>query len=123
MATRNTCGGIYFAATRSLPRVAASVEQLPRPSHYGRGFDRAGGQGCRQELGHGTHQGEYMGIEPTGKSVTYNEIFIFRFVNGRIAETWGSSTSSRRCDSSAPFVEASHHHTNGGVLAACSMPI
>jgi hypothetical protein len=23
------------------------------------------------------------------KSVTYNEIFIFRFVNGRIAETWG----------------------------------
>ena len=37
----------------------------------------------------GTHQGEYMGIPPTGKSVTYNEIFIFRFVNARIAETWG----------------------------------
>jgi steroid delta-isomerase-like uncharacterized protein len=37
----------------------------------------------------GTHQGEYMGIPPTGKSVTYNEIFIFRFADGRIAETWG----------------------------------
>jgi steroid delta-isomerase-like uncharacterized protein len=37
----------------------------------------------------GTHEGEYMGIPPTGKSVTYNEIFIGRFVNGRIAETWG----------------------------------
>jgi steroid delta-isomerase-like uncharacterized protein len=37
----------------------------------------------------GTHLGEYMGIPPTGKSVTYNEIFIGRFVNGRIAETWG----------------------------------
>ena len=37
----------------------------------------------------GTHHGEYMGVPPTGKSVTYNEIFIFRFVNGRIAETWG----------------------------------
>jgi steroid delta-isomerase-like uncharacterized protein len=37
----------------------------------------------------GTHRGEYMGIQPTGKSVTYNEIFIMRFVNGRIAETWG----------------------------------
>jgi steroid delta-isomerase-like uncharacterized protein len=37
----------------------------------------------------GTHQGEYMGIPPTGKSVTYNEIFIVRFVNGRFAETWG----------------------------------
>jgi len=26
----------------------------------------------------GTHQGDYMGRPPTGKSVTYNEIFIFR---------------------------------------------
>jgi steroid delta-isomerase-like uncharacterized protein len=37
----------------------------------------------------GTHQGDYMGIPPTGKSVTYNEIFILRFTGGRIAETWG----------------------------------
>jgi steroid delta-isomerase-like uncharacterized protein len=37
----------------------------------------------------GTHQGEYMGLQPTGKSVTYNEIFIARFAGGRIAETWG----------------------------------
>jgi steroid delta-isomerase-like uncharacterized protein len=37
----------------------------------------------------GTHHGEYMGHSPTGKSITYNEIFIFRFVDGRIAETWG----------------------------------
>jgi steroid delta-isomerase-like uncharacterized protein len=37
----------------------------------------------------GTHQGEYMGIQATGKSVTYNEIFIARFAGGRIAETWG----------------------------------
>jgi predicted ester cyclase len=36
----------------------------------------------------GTHQGEYMGIPPTGKAVTYNEIFIARFVNGRVAEAW-----------------------------------
>lgn len=37
----------------------------------------------------GTHQGEYMGLAPSGKSVEYNEIFIFRFVDGRIAEIWG----------------------------------
>jgi steroid delta-isomerase-like uncharacterized protein len=37
----------------------------------------------------GTHQGDYMGHAPTGKPVTYNEIFIFRFANGRVAETWG----------------------------------
>ncbi|MGX9791198.1 ester cyclase [Mycobacterium sp. MMS18-G62] len=37
----------------------------------------------------GTHQGEFMGVAGTGKSVTYNEIFIFRFAGGRVAETWG----------------------------------
>jgi steroid delta-isomerase-like uncharacterized protein len=37
----------------------------------------------------GTQRGEYMGRPPTGKRVTYNEIFIFRFAGGRIAETWG----------------------------------
>ena len=37
----------------------------------------------------GTHQGEYMGLPATGRPVAYNEIFIFRFVDGRIAETWG----------------------------------
>jgi len=37
----------------------------------------------------GTHLGEYNGLPPTGKSVSYNEIFIMRFANGRIAEIWG----------------------------------
>jgi steroid delta-isomerase-like uncharacterized protein len=43
---------------------------------------------CRNTVT-GTHQGEYMGLPPTGKSITYNEIFIVRFAGGRIAETWG----------------------------------
>ena len=37
----------------------------------------------------GTHRGEYRGLPPTGKSVTYNEIFVVRFADGRIAEIWG----------------------------------
>jgi predicted ester cyclase len=37
----------------------------------------------------GTNRGEYMGRPPTGRSVTYNEMFILRFANGRIAEVWG----------------------------------
>jgi len=37
----------------------------------------------------GTHQGEFNGIPPTGRSVSYSEIFIMRFANGRIAEIWG----------------------------------
>ena len=37
----------------------------------------------------GTHLGDYMGLESTGKSIAYDEIFIFRFANGRVVETWG----------------------------------
>jgi steroid delta-isomerase-like uncharacterized protein len=37
----------------------------------------------------GTHTGEYMGLPPTGKSIAYDEIFIFRFDDGRVVETWG----------------------------------
>jgi steroid delta-isomerase-like uncharacterized protein len=43
---------------------------------------------CRDTVT-GTHQGEYRGLPPTGKSVRYNEIFIVRFAGGRIAEIWG----------------------------------
>ena len=43
---------------------------------------------CRNTVT-GTHRGEFRGLSPTGKSVRYSEIFIFRFVDGRIAEIWG----------------------------------
>lgn len=37
----------------------------------------------------GTHQGEYMGIPATGKVITWNEMFIVRVTDGRVAESWG----------------------------------
>jgi steroid delta-isomerase-like uncharacterized protein len=37
----------------------------------------------------GTHRGEYQGLAPTGRTVTYSEIFICRFAGGRIAEIRG----------------------------------
>ena len=36
----------------------------------------------------GTHRGEHLGVPPTGRSVTYDEVIIARFADGRIAETW-----------------------------------
>jgi len=37
----------------------------------------------------GTHQGDYLGLAPTGRPVAYAEMFIVRFAGGRIVETWG----------------------------------
>ncbi len=38
----------------------------------------------------GTHQGELLGIPPTGKQVTMKGITIYRIVNGQFAEIWES---------------------------------
>ncbi len=37
---------------------------------------------------HGTHQGELMGIPPTGKQVTVTGIDLFRVAGDKIAEHW-----------------------------------
>jgi predicted ester cyclase len=36
----------------------------------------------------GTHQGTFMGIAPTGKTVTFTAIFIAYLTNGKIEEQW-----------------------------------
>ncbi len=38
----------------------------------------------------GTHQGQLMGIAPTGKRVTLTEMAISRIVDGKIMETWNN---------------------------------
>ncbi len=38
--------------------------------------------------GQGTHQGELMGIAPTGRAVTVTGIEVDRIVGGKIEETW-----------------------------------
>jgi len=37
---------------------------------------------------HGTQQGEYLGIPPPGKPLTFSGIYIFRVSDGKIAEVW-----------------------------------
>lgn len=39
----------------------------------------------------GTHQGEFQGVEPTGKSFSVRGCQIARFEDDRLAERWGSS--------------------------------
>jgi predicted ester cyclase len=37
----------------------------------------------------GTHRGRFVGIEPTGRSVSTEEFAVYRVDGGRIAEVWG----------------------------------
>ena len=38
----------------------------------------------------GTHQGEFFGIPPTGKTVVVSNIHIMRFAGDKIVEHWGN---------------------------------
>lgn len=37
---------------------------------------------------HATHTGEFKGIEPTGKSVAYSGVTVYRIQEGKIIEYW-----------------------------------
>lgn len=37
----------------------------------------------------GTHQGQFRGLPPTGKTINYGEVFIVRFADGLVVEGWG----------------------------------
>jgi predicted ester cyclase len=37
---------------------------------------------------HGTHEGEFMGIPPSGRSVSMGLIDIVRILDGRVVEHW-----------------------------------
>jgi predicted ester cyclase len=38
----------------------------------------------------GTHQGEFMGIAPTGKSITLTGILVSRFADDKVVEDWNN---------------------------------
>jgi predicted ester cyclase len=48
----------------------------------------AGDRVVARWLGTGTHRGELMGIDPTGKPISVEAISVFRVENGKIAEEW-----------------------------------
>ena len=41
----------------------------------------------------GTHTGEFMGIPPTGKRISFTGIYIAQIANGKIVEHWGEEDS------------------------------
>jgi steroid delta-isomerase-like uncharacterized protein len=43
----------------------------------------------------GTHQGEFLGVPASGKTVDFTKIGLFRIENGKIAESWYEFDSLR----------------------------
>lgn len=43
-----------------------------------------------RSVGTGTQKGEFLGLKPTGKRITFRALDVHRFENGRIIESWHS---------------------------------
>ena len=72
----------FFAQLRSgLPDLQMTIEDLIAEG------DRV----VARFVVRGTHQGAFLGIPPTGKSVGFTGIDIVRIANGRIVEHWGNT--------------------------------
>ena len=71
--------GVVARLYRAFPDLHITLEDLIEE----------GDKVVEKDLVTGTLQGEFNGLPPTGRSVSYHEIFIMRFANGRIAEIWG----------------------------------
>ena len=69
-----------FAMLRSgFPDIKATIEHLIAE----------GDQVVLHMTWSGTHKGEFMGIPPTGKSVSFGVIDILRIAEGKFVEHWG----------------------------------
>ena len=73
----------WRAFTTSFPDFRMEVDALSADEDYGTMVYRLSG----------THQGDYMGIPPTGKHFEVRGLQMGRFENSVIAERWGSSDS------------------------------
>jgi predicted ester cyclase len=41
---------------------------------------------------HGTHNGDFLGVAPTGKKVSFITVDVMRVVDGKITDHWGAAT-------------------------------
>ena len=71
--------GFFAARLKGLPDLSVAIEASLS----------SGDMAAASFVYSGTHQGEYFGVAPTGKSLRFTSCDIFRIRDGRIAEHWG----------------------------------
>ena len=69
-------------------QVAPFVTAFPDSKHIHEDMITEGDKVVAHGTVRGTHEGEYMGIAPTGKQVMFTGIGIFRIAEGKFIEAW-----------------------------------
>jgi steroid delta-isomerase-like uncharacterized protein len=71
--------GFFTARLRGLPDLSVSIESSVVKAEMA----------AASFIYTGTHQGAYLGVAPTGRSLRFTSCDIFRIGDGKIAEHWG----------------------------------
>jgi predicted ester cyclase len=58
----------------------------------------------------GTSQGDFLGVAPTGRSLDYTGLSMYRIENGRIAEIWETRNTMGVLHQLDPRIGGGHHH-------------
>jgi predicted ester cyclase len=92
----NQTGNLDVAGELFAPELAEAAKQ--EASDFRRGFPDVvstiedlvaeGDRVAARWRARATHQGEYVGVPPTGKEVEFTGISVYRIEGGRIAESW-----------------------------------
>jgi steroid delta-isomerase-like uncharacterized protein len=59
----------------------------------------------------GTHEGELMGMPPTGRQITITGINVYRMVDGKIAERWAQIDDAGMMQQLGLAPSELHHHS------------
>ena len=82
----------------TLLRPTTSVTSVPRPGpsqafpdayHAGDDLIAEGDKVVLRTTARATHRGRYEGIDPTGRSVEFTGLVVYRIQKSKIAESWG----------------------------------
>jgi predicted ester cyclase len=68
--------------------IAATEAAFPRYEMLAEDMMAEGNKVVVRFTGHMTHQGDFMGLPPTGKTVSAPGIIIYRIENSKIAQHW-----------------------------------
>ncbi len=58
----------------------------------------------------GTSQGDFLGVAPTGRSLDYTGLSMYRIEDGRIAEIWETRNTLGILHQLDPRIGGGHHH-------------
>jgi steroid delta-isomerase-like uncharacterized protein len=81
--------GIEAPGHEAVKRVLGKVfRAFPDIRYEIRDWFAAGDKIALRWYGHGTHEGEYLGLQPSGREVGYEGITLYELRDGKLAHIW-----------------------------------